>query len=504
MSASIIWPRRNASHDVRVASITQDLADNGQSLFSPPHEKIEVEAAEVTSQGKTPFLYSPSSMVTQLFKGIEGFRLETEGALREHLSIYHPPRLSPESNEEEQRISRCYESSFFLLEPAYGWSHLPVTQDGMLSLLTALDVFPNIYRYLKAFGRKTFARDEGFAGFDSVITLDNVGAWASFECCYLLKYVERRRRVMTGTNPWSIRHALIYQKISHESKRASHILIRLPERVKQELRDHTTPNGTGSVAFIEDWVHLHSTCFSSIDDDLREYINFLDEEVTKVFEHVIMPSLNSAELSENDWAQRSIDDFSTLQYLCEQAKRLIDIIGLNVDMMKCFQKDVNSLVTLDTWAPARPGSPEVVSALLDKIQQEHNFILKNASAVLERARTTSEQVRVAASLRVRDASRRYVELANQRALATTNWWTSLVEQHMGRIMTALVLLLLLGSLVARFFTMELQEGDNLQIFAVLAIALVWGAILVYGGFGIAQGEKGRVNGIGNQNCRKLK
>lgn len=55
-----------------------------------------------------------------------------------------------------------------------------MTREGLLTLFAGLDVFPDIYRYLKALGRKSFSRDEGFAGFDSITTLDESGKWASF------------------------------------------------------------------------------------------------------------------------------------------------------------------------------------------------------------------------------------------------------------------------------------------------------------------------------------
>ena len=34
--------------------------------------------------------------------------------------------------------------------------------------------------------------------------------------------------------------------------------------------------------FAKDWAHMHSVCFSSVDDDLRNMINYLDKEITEV------------------------------------------------------------------------------------------------------------------------------------------------------------------------------------------------------------------------------
>jgi hypothetical protein len=57
---------------------------------------------------------------------------------------------------------------FSLLQPAYGWSELLITFKGMLAILSALQVFPQILPYLRAFGKKPFQRDEAFGGFDHV------------------------------------------------------------------------------------------------------------------------------------------------------------------------------------------------------------------------------------------------------------------------------------------------------------------------------------------------
>ncbi len=42
-------------------------------------------------------------------------------------------------------------------------------------LLCQLEVFPEFFKYLRAFGRKKFARDEGFSGCDIRITRDSMG-----------------------------------------------------------------------------------------------------------------------------------------------------------------------------------------------------------------------------------------------------------------------------------------------------------------------------------------
>jgi hypothetical protein len=45
----------------------------------------------------------------------------------------------------------------------------------MTLLLSQLSVFSSIFKYLSAFGTKSFAQDEGYTGFDNQISLDSSG-----------------------------------------------------------------------------------------------------------------------------------------------------------------------------------------------------------------------------------------------------------------------------------------------------------------------------------------
>lgn len=49
-----------------------------------------------------------------------------------------------------------------------------------MKLLSALKAFPEIHRYIAAFGKKRFPRDEGFGSFDSHVTMNGYGAWTEF------------------------------------------------------------------------------------------------------------------------------------------------------------------------------------------------------------------------------------------------------------------------------------------------------------------------------------
>lgn len=50
--------------------------------------------------------------------------------------------------------------------PDYGWDTISITSSSMQKLLCHCGVFIHFFKYLRAFGMKTFALDEGFGGFD--------------------------------------------------------------------------------------------------------------------------------------------------------------------------------------------------------------------------------------------------------------------------------------------------------------------------------------------------
>lgn len=67
-----------------------------------------------------------------------------------------------------------------LLNPACTRSELPITLRGMTDLLAGLGAFPDFYRNLSAFGRKSFSKDEGFGGHDWAEIVGSDGRLSGF------------------------------------------------------------------------------------------------------------------------------------------------------------------------------------------------------------------------------------------------------------------------------------------------------------------------------------
>jgi hypothetical protein len=68
-----------------------------------------------------------------------------------------------------------------------------------------------------------------------------------------------------------------------------HILVRLSEAMKEYLGATVTGDAGTASRFAREWPRLHAMCLGSLglDDDIRGFINYLDEKVTQV----VSPSL---------------------------------------------------------------------------------------------------------------------------------------------------------------------------------------------------------------------
>ncbi|KAJ4003168.1 hypothetical protein NW752_011658 [Fusarium irregulare] len=155
-----MWPSPRTQYDVRSACAAENLERSAEKVFSEPDELFEIEFAEVTS------------------KGIEENCLESESQLQDHLATYHGPS-TPDTLVDDGPIKET-KASFFLLDPQYSWGHLPITKSAAIKLFSAFGAFPELYQYITVFSDRTFARDEGFAGFDSNTAIGSDGTWTSF------------------------------------------------------------------------------------------------------------------------------------------------------------------------------------------------------------------------------------------------------------------------------------------------------------------------------------
>ena len=62
-----------------------------------------------------------------------------------------------------------------LLNPAYNWGKLLITQDALKHMLDVLEVFPSFVQHLNAFGLRDFPQDEGYGDYEWSVKHDANG-----------------------------------------------------------------------------------------------------------------------------------------------------------------------------------------------------------------------------------------------------------------------------------------------------------------------------------------
>lgn len=103
------------------------------------------------------------------------------------------------------------------------------------------------------------------------------------ETAYLLKYVDKKDTPKDFSNPWSIRQALIYQKSNFITSQDAYIFMRLSELLGSRFGDILSNRRARErgLKFLH-WSEIHTMAFKSVVVSWREYINWLDRDVSQL------------------------------------------------------------------------------------------------------------------------------------------------------------------------------------------------------------------------------
>jgi len=102
------------------------------------------------------------------------------------------------------------------------------------------------------------------------------------ESCYLLKYVDARETARVSDNPWSIRQALIYQKTAPKTHEDTYIFVRLSETLGDQFGRLLSKKRFAEQGMRPPphWTDIQALCIESLADKWRQYINWLDQEIS--------------------------------------------------------------------------------------------------------------------------------------------------------------------------------------------------------------------------------
>ena len=104
----------------------------------------------------------------------------------------------------------------------------------------------------------------------------------NLETCYMLKYVQMHEDDGPTINPWAIRQAALYQKIELKSLESQHVFVRLSAAMQEALHHALQRSPKKECEFISRWENVHVLFLKTLNANWRRYINYLDEEVSKI------------------------------------------------------------------------------------------------------------------------------------------------------------------------------------------------------------------------------
>jgi len=147
------------------------------------------------------------------------------------------------------------------------WKHLPRMK--VMRRLTSLyqEILPQMWTLLVC----------------SLLLLFSSKYWIRTEMCYLLKYVDKKENANKASNPWSIRHALIYQKSALETESNEYIFARLSDFLGETFRSLLSKTRAQIPPITSPhWTEIQALCFRSVINNWRSYINWIDQEVSVI------------------------------------------------------------------------------------------------------------------------------------------------------------------------------------------------------------------------------
>lgn len=74
----------------------------------------------------------------------------------------------------------------------------------------------------------------------------------------------------------------MYQKVSFDTERVDHILVKPSEALTSRLSHSLTQDPVAAASIANDWTCVHAMAFGSVDEPFRDCLNFLDEKISEI------------------------------------------------------------------------------------------------------------------------------------------------------------------------------------------------------------------------------
>ncbi|KIW91387.1 uncharacterized protein Z519_08283 [Cladophialophora bantiana CBS 173.52] len=396
--------------------------------------------------------------------GLRSCVLENDCAVAEYLNTSHDIDKTESPVSFPGAVPSSPKSTFFLLNPTFGWGRLMLSETSMRSILRHVHAFPAFLKHLTAFGEKGFARDEGFAAYDIQEHFNGLHERQGLETCFLWKYIQHDDG--TAQHPWTIRQALVYQNFSCTTQTSTNILIRAPLQVTNLLKHNFNTSAESRASTVAEWLGVQKVCISCGTEEWRQALNYYDEQITKLFDELVMFSIETETAGDSKKVQQCVSSMKELTHLVDQLLRISHMLGLN-------SRIIHSMMD----AARRYESAERRDAFLifaETVQLQYDFLRQLTESLLARGNNLSRQLRDIIAFR-------NSELNNRIANATSTSTGAVVEltlksSHEARIVKVLTVVALIyvpASFAADFLQMGYVSVDEDRNFHIVASMDVW-------------------------------
>ncbi|KAF3210171.1 hypothetical protein TWF679_006920 [Orbilia oligospora] len=302
--------------------------------------------------------------------------------------------------------------------------------------------------------------------------------------------------------PWTIRQMAICQNSSIDLKTETNIILHSSEgtadRLDTLVRDSTAESSI--LKYLQHWTTIHSLVLIALEDEWKNFINYMEETVATMAAETLFPQLSSSDQEEDNAIQMRIfhkiqECQSTIDWLI-RTKQALQLNVETVDKLSCHMKEAYEHEKGDLSENVRNGYHSLSESIKNCIYGQ-NFAFQNVTCLLERASRAAFTFRDIASQRdsyvIKTLARLSKRAADETSALTSQ---SIREAQIMKSITLLALIFLPATFIVGFLDLDyisvtktqngsLQLEAKPEIFLLLALAIPL-TVAVVGGWYVWQ------------------
>ncbi|KAH7085296.1 hypothetical protein BKA63DRAFT_499329 [Paraphoma chrysanthemicola] len=224
-------------------------------------------------------------------------------------------------------------AQIFLIDQAYSWGPLLITDEVFKKLATALKLHPGFLDVVHTFGERVAPVEESSASLFTRMQPndENLPAQNSYEIAYNFKYVARHGRSIPQ-DPFSIRQIGVYHQFQENSFTSKWVFLQAPDNLQTRLASEFE---NGEVLKPVTQSYHHAAVFQCLSEDWREYVNHLEDALSTLMDRGLFSNITPA--AGEGRINADFGDIRLLHVMTDKLKRLLHILELNISLCQRLQ-----------------------------------------------------------------------------------------------------------------------------------------------------------------------